>query len=76
MPILEYQCEQCGKSFDFLSRNTRDKAQACPHCQSTRLTRKLSVFAAPSSASRDDSCGEGPCEMGPCSQGDACCQMN
>lgn len=43
MPIYEYACEDCGREFEALVRS--DTVPACPQCQSTRLAKKLSVFA-------------------------------
>ncbi len=47
MPIYEFQCRDCGASFEHLSpaMATRDDAEACPKCHSRRTTRKISVFA-------------------------------
>ncbi|MDB5108731.1 MAG: hypothetical protein JWM69_1672 [Candidatus Binatus sp.] len=45
MPIYEYRCEDCDRSFEALVRNGHDDAQ-CPHCQGGKLSRELSTFAA------------------------------
>ena len=77
MPIYEYTCKSCKKSFELLVRSMRgasdDKAK-CPECGSTQTARALSVFAVSSEASRDGtsvdpSCGRcggapGSCGMG------------
>lgn len=44
MPIYEYACQACGKEFETLVRGS--EKPACPGCESTRLDKKLSVFAA------------------------------
>ena len=50
MPIYEYQCMDCRKrsSILLLSR-TASPPPVCSHCQSPRLDRLLSRFAAPKS---------------------------
>ncbi len=44
MPIFEYQCAACGKSFELFLRN-KEETPACKYCQSIELERKVSVFA-------------------------------
>lgn len=50
MPIYEYHCQDCHKrsSILLLSRTT-SPPPVCSHCQSSRLERLLSRFAAPKS---------------------------
>ena len=46
MPIYEYRCNACGRSFSFLygvSRDSRDPA--CPACRGTNLSRLISRIA-------------------------------
>jgi putative FmdB family regulatory protein len=65
MPIYEFHCEKCDKDSEVLVRSSSWKGAKCPHCGSTRLSKKLSVFAssdgsgaeAPSCASGAGSCG-------------------
>ena len=45
MPLYEFDCAACGKSAELLVRSSNWKGTACPHCGSTKLTKKLSVFA-------------------------------
>ncbi|MDQ6877816.1 MAG: zinc ribbon domain-containing protein [Candidatus Dormibacteraeota bacterium] len=46
MPIYEYRCESCSKTFDLLTRFAeRDVAQVCPACESTRTRVLVSSFA-------------------------------
>jgi putative FmdB family regulatory protein len=61
MPIYEFHCPGCGKDTEMLVRSSRWQGTACPHCGSTKLHKKLSVFAA--SSGRDDA---------PCGAGEAC----
>lgn len=74
MPMYEYTCEKCHKSFDHLARSMNsDEKVKCPQCGSTQTARALSVFAVGSagtkrSASESPGCprcgGDGPCGMG------------
>jgi putative FmdB family regulatory protein len=48
MPIYEYSCEACGREFETLVRS--GETPACPQCESTRLHKRLSVFATASAA--------------------------
>ncbi|MFZ0887409.1 MAG: zinc ribbon domain-containing protein, partial [Candidatus Binataceae bacterium] len=43
MPIYEYRCTKCDRSFEAFVRPHRDKAE-CPSCHGTRLVRQMSVF--------------------------------
>jgi putative FmdB family regulatory protein len=43
MPIFEYACQHCHQDFEILVRS--HTVPQCPHCQSTALDKKLSVFA-------------------------------
>jgi putative FmdB family regulatory protein len=45
MPIYEYRCTTCHRSFEAFVRPGDDRAQ-CPHCSSSKLTREMSTFAA------------------------------
>jgi putative FmdB family regulatory protein len=71
MPIFEYECKQCRNSFELLMRS--DTRVACPSCESDRVVRKLSMFAAHTAKSAETipSChtGECGCDMGKCGSG-------
>ncbi|HWH71784.1 MAG TPA: zinc ribbon domain-containing protein [Candidatus Sulfotelmatobacter sp.] len=63
MPIYEFHCEKCEKDSEILVRSTDWKGTKCPHCGSTKLDKKLSVFAA-SATSDSGACGDMPaCAM-------------
>jgi putative FmdB family regulatory protein len=73
MPIYEYECRKCRTSFELLMRS--DTKIACPSCESDRVVRKLSIFAAhtarhehaiPSCATGECGCDEGRCGSGLC----------
>ena len=67
MPIYEFHCGKCGKDSEVLVRSKDWKGTRCPHCGSTRLSKKFSVFAsgaangggseAPSCTGMPGSCG-------------------
>ncbi len=74
MPLFEYLCRSCQKDFEQLELAGRRVEHACPHCGSTELTKKISVFSARSarSAGGGTPCGGGACENGPCGNGMGC----
>jgi putative FmdB family regulatory protein len=46
MPLYEFACQDCGKSFDkLLGFSQADQPQTCPACGSRQSRRKLSAFA-------------------------------
>lgn len=69
MPIYEFHCEKCGKDSEVLVRSSQWQGTLCPHCGSTRLNKKLSVFAsaaAESSPGAGAGAGGGGCGGGGC----------
>jgi len=58
MPIHDYRCEDCERSFEELVRG--DEAVACPGCRGTRVRRLLSVFAV-AGGDRPAAAPAGPC---------------
>jgi putative FmdB family regulatory protein len=61
MPLYEYICADCEEPAELLVR--AGQPPACPACGSTRLTKLLSVVAAPS---RDASASRPEPPTGPC----------
>ncbi len=57
MPIYEFHCDKCERDSEILVRTSDWKGTKCPHCGSTKLAKKLSVFA---SAVANGSAGEAP----------------
>lgn len=53
MPIYEFHCNSCHKDSEILVRSIQWKGTPCPHCGSTQMAKKLSVFAATTSSSGD-----------------------
>lgn len=46
MPMYEYHCDACDASFEQMTTmSNRDQKVACPHCDSKKTGRKLSVVA-------------------------------
>jgi putative FmdB family regulatory protein len=60
MPIYEYDCRGCGHAFELLVSNGGKRAK-CPQCNSTKLKRRFSVFAAHQGSSGAVSCAGGVC---------------
>jgi putative FmdB family regulatory protein len=47
MPLYEFDCLNCGQSFEKLVRNTQAiKEVACPVCGQAHVQKKFSMFAA------------------------------
>ena len=46
MPIYEFHCEQCERDSEILVRSADWKDTECPHCGSTKLSKKFSTFAS------------------------------
>jgi putative FmdB family regulatory protein len=66
MPIYEFHCDQCERDSEILVRSSRWKGSKCPHCGSTKLAKKLSVFASsgggrPAAAAAGCQSGAGSC---------------
>jgi len=74
MPLFEYVCDKCGKEFEELVRSPDEKV-CCPSCKSSKVEKKMSVFAhksgekfrSSSSSSSCSSCTASSCSS--CSKG-------
>lgn len=71
MPIYEFHCEKCGKDSELLVRSRKWEGTPCPKCGSTKLAKKLSVFASSSAGDSGpaDSCSGNPGSCGMCGTG-------
>lgn len=55
MPIYEFYCRKCDTVYNFFSRSANtEKVPYCPHCQTVRLKRQVSLFARISGRSESD----------------------
>lgn len=68
MPLYEYQCEDCGRESELLV--TGSQTPACPKCGGHRLSKLLSIVAAP--AREDASGGRAGPASGSCGAGCGC----
>ena len=46
MPIFEFVCSKCGKEFERLVFSSDLDTLRCPDCDSSEITRMLSVFSS------------------------------
>ena len=62
MPLFEYLCKDCGKSFERIVPRY-DSSTECAHCDSRNIEKQLSVFAIadPSSSSNEPMAAGGGC---------------
>jgi putative FmdB family regulatory protein len=82
MPIYEYTCEDCGKTFEKLVRTMsaasgadRGKIVICPACGSKNAARAQSVFAAQGSSKGADDAPPPPM-CGRCGGAPGSCQLD
>ncbi|MEE8431178.1 MAG: zinc ribbon domain-containing protein [Candidatus Desulfatibia sp.] len=75
MPIYEYACKKCGHGFEVLRLSSKDFNNIeCPKCESKKVAKAMSTFAAsvsgssPSPACETGSC-PAPSPMPGCSSG-------
>ena len=68
MPLYEYSCDRCSRKIELLIRG--DEKPECPHCQSAKLTKLLSVVsghvARGGGSAAAEGCGRPQCGMGGC----------
>ena len=75
MPIYEYTCKSCKKSFEQLVRSMSGEPKVkCPECGSAETARNLSVFAV-SSAGPKNSGAQGAPMCGRCGGAPGSCAM-
>lgn len=69
MPIYDYQCDACGKTYDVFHKVREvEEDVTCPTCGSPKHTRLIS---APSFSMKSQS-DPPPCASGNCCSGGAC----
>jgi putative FmdB family regulatory protein len=72
MPLYEYLCQECNCESELLVNASQEPT--CPECGSAKLTKLLSVVAAPSRNGATDSLRDMP--QGPCGSSCACFPSN
>jgi len=76
MPLFEYRCGSCGKSFEriVLGQTT----VVCPECESRKVTKLLSVFAVSSGngSSRASEVAQSGCGSCGDPRGPGACRIN
>jgi putative FmdB family regulatory protein len=70
MPVYEYHCQNCGKSFEELKRMEDRGSAVCPECGGA-AEKSLSPFAAVT-GSCCSSGGDVGCSPGSCCSGGSC----
>ena len=60
MPLYEYKCEECGTLFEKLVSHAESQV-VCIQCQSKRIKKQFSVFAASVSHGRPGDTPSSPC---------------
>ncbi len=69
MPIYEYHCPKCRKSFEQLVPNSQAKVN-CPTCGAKNVEKQFSTFsAAVAGPSFEPSCAAGGCSKSSCPSG-------
>ena len=61
MPLYGYSCNACQNEFETLVRSFG--SPSCPACESTDLTRKLSLIAPPAKSSAEGRVAAGDAPM-------------
>src|SRR4051812_44597461 len=76
MPLFEYDCRDCGRQFEYLTR--QDQSPSCPACHGVDLQKRLSVFAAQSDSPAKSFKSLPPAACGACGdpRGPGSCSSN
>jgi putative FmdB family regulatory protein len=75
MPMYEFKCQDCKKSFEELIFTVSDERDVtCPSCHSGKVAKQLSAFAVGGSDSGYGGAdfGGGGCATGSCCSGGNC----
>ncbi|WP_018294350.1 FmdB family zinc ribbon protein [Mariprofundus ferrooxydans] len=70
MPIYEFRCKACDRTFETLVRNSREQV-VCKHCGSSELQKMISAHTIGNGTS-DTACGSPPCSPTPACGGGGC----
>lgn len=57
MPIFEYVCDGCSRSFSIIKLDRDEGGPACPVCGSNQVTKQFSTFSCPSGSEVGPSAG-------------------
>ncbi|HZT71297.1 MAG TPA: zinc ribbon domain-containing protein [Terriglobia bacterium] len=60
MPIFEYTCQKCKKTFEKLVLGKNQPSPACPHCGWKKTTQQFSTFATSGTSARASSASCAP----------------
>jgi putative FmdB family regulatory protein len=73
MPVFDYSCSDCGKTYDVYHK-VREVAEdvICPHCGSVKHKKLFSAATVSMGGSASASQSAPPCEMGGGCCGGAC----
>jgi len=66
MPIYEFHCGKCERDSELLVRSAEWQGTKCPHCGSSKLTKKFSTFAAAGGGGETATCESGGPRGGCC----------
>lgn len=73
MPIYEFNCLDCGQTFEHLVMGAGNEGPCCPHCSGTELVRVLSPSAPLVNTRADSACASAPtAECRSCPGGNSC----
>lgn len=74
MPMFEFTCHECNKTFEELVfTNSEEMNVVCPVCHSTKVGKQLSAFAVGGSdSSKGATDFGGGCSTGSCCPGGSC----
>ena len=76
MPIFEYRCRKCGKTFEEIISGDRDKKLPCPSCQSLETEKMMSVIGGISMGKATGPCGSSCASASSCAaSGGGCCSQ-
>ena len=65
MPLFEFDCSECGTSFERLVRRADAVSEvACPACGSRKVSEKISTFASISKGGSAAASGSSSCAPG------------
>ncbi|MGW8319661.1 MAG: FmdB family zinc ribbon protein [Candidatus Promineifilaceae bacterium] len=65
MPIFEFDCKNCGETFDKLVRSSSAISDVtCPSCSSPQVKKRLSLFSSRGSASSSAASSAASCAPG------------